>query len=83
MGEEEKEFLRIQTDVQISLGLCLGCIALAGAFIIAAAQLSINYTSYSYLSQVGAAGFIVFGFNYYRRFSKKRKEMDKPSEKKP
>ena len=36
MDEEEKRFVRLQTAVQILLGLCLGSLVLAGAFLIAA-----------------------------------------------
>ena len=36
MDEEEKGFARLQTAVEILLGLCLGSIVLAGAFLIAA-----------------------------------------------
>ena len=38
MDEEEKRFARLQTVVQILLGLCLGSIVLAGVFLIAGEQ---------------------------------------------
>jgi heme/copper-type cytochrome/quinol oxidase subunit 2 len=38
MDKEEREFLRIQTDVQILLAITLGVLALTGAFIIAYAE---------------------------------------------
>ena len=38
MDEEEKRFARLQTAVQILLGLCLASIALAGVFLVAGEQ---------------------------------------------
>ncbi|MGD0203495.1 MAG: hypothetical protein ABSC20_06275 [Candidatus Bathyarchaeia archaeon] len=76
MNDEEKRFARIQTDVQIWLGLFLGCIALGGAFLIAGAQLRFIYAPYSYLLYGAAVFFIAYGFIYKDKFVKRRKEMD-------
>ena len=84
MDEEEKEFMRIQTDVQIWLGLCLGCFASMIAALIA------EYQAYSVrnelnLETVVLLGLVVFlGISTWLCANKAisiRKKMDKPLKK--
>jgi nucleoside permease NupC len=39
MDKQEREFARNQTDIEIALAICLGLLALAGAFLIAYAEM--------------------------------------------
>lgn len=78
MDEDEKEFTRIQTDVQILIAICLGLFALAGAFLITSAEYtSITRIIFSVLTVVlGLFAILVAKMAYIER-----KKMNKPKEK--
>jgi hypothetical protein len=83
MSEADKDFVRLQVDIQLYLGICIGFIALAGAFLIAGAQLFATNSFVGSLFFILTAAFgllaviTVLVAGYYRKqmgnYSKKEK----------
>jgi hypothetical protein len=66
MDKEEREFLRLQTDVQILLAISLAFFALTGAFLIAYAQLR-NDILLALTVVLGIMGIVLVLITFYAR----------------
>jgi membrane protein implicated in regulation of membrane protease activity len=74
MDEQEREFARNQTDIQILLAITLGFLALAAAVLIAYVQLCND--AFAALTVV----FVIFGIVTSALTINARKKMDEPKE---